>query len=371
MLNFLRNSIINFRGARIGRKIVVIESDDWGSVRMSSKKALNDMDSLGHQLSSSAYNRYDALESEEDLTFLFDLLSKFSDKHGNCPVITANTVVANPDFEKIRDARFQQYFFEPFTETFKRYGNCERSFDLWKQAINLRLFKPQFHCREHLNKQLWLDKLLQGDKVLLDGFQNQIWCVGLKYFESNRVNIYASYDAGTIEELSEHKKSIIEGVSLFEKIFGFSSKTFIANNYIWSSDLNETLRFCGIDAFQGMKFQLLPIINCEKRRKVRRYFGEVNELGQSYFIRNCVFEPSLSNARVDSVDSCLRQISNAFLFNKPAIISMHRLNFIGSIDKKNRDQNLLLFDSLLKQITTKWPDVEFCSSDELLTVLTM
>lgn len=50
---------------------------------------------------------------------------------------------------------------------------------------------------------------------------------------------------------------------------------------------------------------------------------------------------------------------------KAAVISSHRLNFIGNIDIQNRDRNLILFQKLLNEIVKKWPDVEFISSDEL------
>ena len=38
-MNLLSLSKTNLRGKRIERKIVVIESDDWGTVRMSSKES--------------------------------------------------------------------------------------------------------------------------------------------------------------------------------------------------------------------------------------------------------------------------------------------------------------------------------------------
>ena len=38
---------------------------------------------------------------------------------------------------------------------------------------------------------------------------------------------------------------------------------------------------------------------------------------------------------------------------------------MGSLDEKNRTQNLKLLKTLLHKIVKKWPDVEFMSSDEL------
>jgi len=67
----------------------------------------------------------------------------------------------------------------------------------------------------------------------------------------------------------------------------------------------------------------------------------------------------------DSVDECLAQIEDAFRWRKPAIITAHRVNFIGSIEQSNRDKNLRQFKKLLLEIQKKWPEVEFLSADKL------
>jgi len=61
----------------------------------------------------------------------------------------------------------------------------------------------------------------------------------------------------------------------------------------------------------------------------------------------------------------MKQISNSFFWNKPAIISMHRLNFMGSLSEENRTINLSGLNTLLHQIFKQWPDVIFLSSDQL------
>jgi hypothetical protein len=92
--------------------------------------------------------------------------------------------------------------------------------------------------------------------------------------------------------------------------------------------------------------------------------GQKNELGQYYLVRNCFFEP-YKNDDNDWVNYCLERIRIAFKWHKPAIISTHRLNFIGNLVEENRVKNLNLFSLLLKQIIKKWPDVEFKTSDQL------
>ena len=96
----------NLRGWRTNRKIVVFESDDWGSIRMPSREVYEKCLKAGYPVDRNAYERFDSLESNEDLELLFETLSKFKDQHGNHPVITANCLVVNPDFKKIRESGY-------------------------------------------------------------------------------------------------------------------------------------------------------------------------------------------------------------------------------------------------------------------------
>jgi len=63
------------------------------------------------------------LECNEDLEELFNVLTSFKDANNRSPVFTGVNVVANPDFDKIKEANFKQYYYEPFTETLKNIRN--------------------------------------------------------------------------------------------------------------------------------------------------------------------------------------------------------------------------------------------------------
>ena len=84
----------------------------------------------------------------------------------------------------------------------------------------------------------------------------------------------------------------------------------------------------------------------------------------TYQVRNVVFEPAHERG-FDWVNYSLKQIETAFFWNKPAIISSHRVNFCGHIDPKNREVGLTALKQLLHKIVNKWPEVEFMSSVEL------
>lgn len=81
-----------------------------------------------------------------------------------------------------------------------------------------------------------------------------------------------------------------------------------------------------------------------------------------------VFEPS-SDLHKDWLNECKRQIEICLKNGNPIIISSHRVNFVGRINKKNRDNSLRQLLELLKWVSLKWPDVEFMSSDELGEVI--
>ena len=361
MINNLKQvisqNLVNIPGFRTSRKIVVFESDDWGSIRMPSKKVFAALKKFGIPVDKSAYCKFDALESNSDMEILFDLLSIFKDFKGNHPIITANTVVANPDFEKIKENGFKEYFYEPFTETLTKYQYHDKVYDLYKQGINEKLFHPQFHGREHVNVELWM-QLLQNNKNFQFAFQHNMWGLSNDVF-SNTKSIQAALDSNDHQFLST---SIIEGLALFTKLFGYESHSFIANNFIWSVDLEKTLAAHGIKHLQGMKYQLLPKNDGKPRKLIRHYLGDSNTHGQIYGIRNCTFEPSNDKT---TVGQTIKEIENAFFWNKPAVISTHRINFIGSLNERNQKENIEEFKSLIKKILKKWPEVEFMTTMEL------
>jgi hypothetical protein len=357
--NFLSNSAINIRGSRSKRKILVFESDDWGSIRMPNNNVKLILENAGISTSKSAYCMFDSLESNTDLEMLFDILLRFKDINGNHPVITANTVIANPDFKKIENSKFLEYHFEPFTYTLQKYPKHDKVFSYYKLGISEGIFFPQFHGREHVNVEMWLDLLKAGNPNFKLAFNNNMWGLSNDVFPNLPKSIQATFDSNNNHFL---KESIQSGLALFKEIFGYKSESFIANNFIWSNNLNNILFQNGVKYLQGMKYQITPKNGDKKRKLIRHYLGETNIYGQIHLIRNCSFEPSIDN---NSFRKTINEIQNAFFWRKPAIIGTHRLNYIGSLVEENRSKNLKEFTNLLNAILKKWPDIEFMSSCQL------
>ena len=117
------------QGCTTNRHIVVFESDDWGSVRMPSLEVRERLLRNGVVLQSpSSYDKVDTLASEQDLTFLMEVLDSVRDSRGNPAVITFDTIVANPDFKRIKQSGYTEYYYEPFTSTLKKYPGREQCF---------------------------------------------------------------------------------------------------------------------------------------------------------------------------------------------------------------------------------------------------
>jgi hypothetical protein len=366
--DFLTRSLTNIPGWRTNRKIIVFESDDWGSIRMPDKRTYNYLLSKGIQVDRCAFNKYDSLESGEDLIAVFDVLGRFRDKNGSPPVITANCVSANPDFEKINKDNFETYHYEAFTETYRRYPGREDSLRLWKEGINSGYLYPQFHGREHLNVTRWMAALRSNMPETLMAFDNRMFGISKHISTENRESYLAAFDNdGRIED-DGINNILAEGISVFNHIFGFSSKSFIAPNYIWSSEIEKTLSKLGINHIQGKRLQFSPGNGLNNYNRISHFTGERNKVKQIYTVRNCVFEPSLHPGK-DEVSSCLTEINNSFFFGKPAIIESHRLNFIGSLDLTHRTENLKKFNELLAAITRRWPDAEFLTTEQLGTLI--
>lgn len=365
----IRHNINNIPGWRTKRHIVVIESDDWGSIRMSSLENYERLLKTGIPVNKSHFNVKDALECNDDLEELFNVLTNFADSTGRPPVITGVNVVANPDFKAIKDNGFIEYVYEPYTETCKRYPNHDKVYELWKTGIKERLIVPIFHGREHLNAQFWMRALRSGNKSTLAAFDCEITGIPRVGIQGEKVpNFQAAFEIDTINDLSYQREVLKTGLDLFEQLYGYRSKYFVPTNGPFNNSLEKDLNDYGIKYINTGKKQKEPLGE-GKYKTNTRFIGDKNQFGQIYLTRNCFFEPSVSGFGIpesyDWVNHCLKEIEIAFRWHKPATISSHRVNYIGYLHPENREKGLRQLSHLLGEIIKKWPDVEFMTSVEL------
>jgi hypothetical protein len=358
----LRKNISNVFGWRTNRKIIVFESDDWGSVRTSSKTAYEAMLKKGLELDRSNFTKYDALESNRDLERLYEVLSTYKDSTGRHPVFTPMCVVANPDFEKIKLNNFEDYYFETFSDTCKKYPEHDKVVQLWQAGIHERLFVPQLHGREHLNESKWIRALKSNNEGLRLCFDYHSF--GASWYKGQKLTEYlAAFDPETPEDIVKYDKILLDAGLIFNEICGYKPRHFIASNSSEPKSLEKTLKEIGVDYLTRYKFQRYPLGNGKYSFQFN-WLGKENKLGQIYLTRNASFEPS-ENLSDIAVDICLKEIENAFIWGKPAIISSHRVNYVGFIDVLNSDRGTRQLARLLSEISKRWPEVEYLTSVEV------
>ena len=372
MLVKIYNFLMGKRGFKKpgSNPLLIIESDDWGSIRMKSAETLKALEKMNPQWVNDPYLQNDRLESKRDVEGLVSVLQAHRDHNGRSAIITANCISMNPAFPKIRENGFSDFIGEHFQETAFHYEGCENVFETEKAAYEEGFFYPQFHGREHIQINRWMKGLRQGNKDLLNAFDHGIisYCSGEK---TTCAGFYMdAMNASDKQNLDEIIAIVKIGLDGFEQTWGFRSRSMIAPCYYWHPLMEDALVDEGIRLFQGISVQKVSYLNNQpvKFKKMRRVTGEINKNGQYYSVRNAFFEPTL-NPTINWVDGCLAEIGNAFNTNGIAIISAHRLNFIGGIKVENRDKNLKMLNELLSRVKKEWPGVEFGTTDDLLNLL--
>lgn len=367
--NLKQNTLLNLKnipGWKTNRKLVVFAVDDYGNVRVDSKQARERMDKAGLKIHS-RFDAFDTLETREDLEILFNTLSSVKDKNGNPAVFTPLALPCNINFEQMAEEGYQVYRYELLTETFQKLEALqpkayEGAWKLWYNGIKAGLMKPQFHGREHLNIKIINEKLKTKNYEVLTALKTRSY-TSISDTGYKTIGYTGAFQFWDFAENVGFGKIVKTGLEAFKKVFGYKATVFNApaggeSNYIYKFLLDG-----------GVRFIEVPLIKKEhlgfgKYKRVFNYTGKKYEPGQTFLVRNCVFEPT-SDTSIDWVGYAMKQIEFAFRWNRPAVISSHRVNFCGHVDPNNRKTGINALSKLLKSITSKWGDVEFVSLEEL------
>jgi hypothetical protein len=360
----LKKHLINLRGKNVNDKIVIIESDDWGSIRIPNQNCQNHLVSGGLIDLKNNFSAFDCLESGSDLLALYAVLGQHKDRLGNSPIFTANMVMQNPDFDKIQNNHFNKFYSEPFFETYRSYYPEEKTFDKLMQGIETGVIFPQFHADVHLNFIKWLKLLQNNDQRFMTAFQMRCFAIDDVGTDNLRNNLMATYDYFSSDELDVIRESIDTGLTIFKDTFGFNSRTTIAPCYVWNAHIEKKFKEHNVEAFQSSYVQKFNIPEKSKHKNIWKIGGNQNQNGQLNFVRNVLFEPSVKG--VNWVDKSLESVKIAFAWKKPAILSTHRVNYVSGLSISNRENSLDQLNNLLLEILRRYPEVIFLSSPQLI-----
>jgi hypothetical protein len=271
----------------------------------------------------------------------------------------------------MKEEGYKNVHIELLPLTFKKLSSLqpfayEGAWNFWQEGINKGLMCPEFHGREHFNLKIFKEKLAKKDQALILSLENRsLTNVGYSGYSS--IGWTASFSFwDPVKDTAYFPQMIKEGLDFFEQVYGYESVAFTPPAQQVPSDLESELRNFGLEALDKPFFQKKHVgfdrykmEFCTMRYKEKKGLVEL--------VRNVVFEPTASS--IDHVSKALAQIEAAFTWNKPAIISSHRVNFCGHIDPNNREKGLGDLKSLLGAIVKKWPDVEFVSIRDLVQLI--
>lgn len=354
----------NLKGPKIDKHIIIFQSDDWGSIRVSSRENYDKV-SRKYPGGANPFSMFDCLESLDDINGLVDVLRSFKDKEGNNPCFTLNFAMANPDFERISFSN-KEYHNKPFYESYSDYYQQDL-LPVINQAIKQKIFDPQLHCMEHLNVNRWFHDLLNGDEHLKFAYSLHMTSVEACYNEFNTHTYQDSFNYDDEKELPFLEHSLLEATNIFADSFSKIPRSFVASCYIWDDSIEELLCKRNIKYIQTGYYQYIAHhIGTFKMKKRAHYFWEKTNLGIRYLLRNCSFEPMYYDNKDECIKKCMLDIRSAFKRNKPAIIDSHRVNYIGGIFENNRINNLNALAKLISQILCDYPDAIFMSTEAFI-----
>lgn len=373
MIHQIKSSLIlnakNIVGWKSQQKYVVFSVDDYGNVRLDSAQARRQMDQAGMKI----YARFDALdtlETRQDLEQLYEVLHSVRGQDGKPAVLTPFALPCNIDFETMAREGYVQYRYENLDQTYEKLAqrdpqSYEGAWDLWREGIRAGIMQPQFHGREHLNLYLFNDKLHHRDPELLTALKNRSY-TSISEDNYPHHSSTAAYDFYDPAELEPMKENLRDGLARFEQVYGYKSDYFTPPVYRIHHSLFPTL------VENGVKFIDLDLVRNEHQgwgqyKRTFNYTGKKTPEGLQVMVRNVVFEPTEERG-LDWTAFALQQIEAAFRWNRPAIISSHRVNFCGHIDPHNRAKGLAELKKLLQAIVQKWPDVQFLGASDLAKI---
>lgn len=354
-------------GKRVPHKMIIFESDDWGSNYIAGKEEFNKLVKAGILSdNSSPYTKYDTIARAKDLEILFETLHSVKDAQGKPAVLSAFFAPVNPDFDKIAACDFKEYHYETFLETIARTGEDKAVASLWKEGIDSGMIVPAYHAREHLCVPLWMEHLQNNHKKVREAFKHRFYSVGVEKLPKEVSSFRPSLFFKNEEQKKYIQESLKDGLDILESILKIRPTVFCPPNGMSHIEFDQTLASIGVRSIKANPNRLEPDGQggiTTKKINLRK----PNNCGQRFYTRNCWFEPY--QLKRNPVDFCMAQIEGAFNWNKAAVICSHRISYMGGIDAANRESGIRELQNLLRAIVQKWPDVIFASSEDYSKIL--
>ena len=303
-------------------KAVVLESDDWGLCAWvpdeQAYRVLADTPAW-RGATGRVYGR-STLEHAADVARLAATLLEFRGGDGRPPVWQANTVMATPDFERLRPPLFEGealplVHYPEFPSRWQRPGLGAAV----REATEAGVWWPELHGLVHLPRAAWLHALRRGISDARRAHEQQ--CLVCEAVEAA-----AEFDSS--EPAALRSESLALAVERFRACFGRAPSSLIAPDYRWDARMEDDAESLGLTCIQGAAEQAghpFPRL----RRLLHRYRWPDARGRRFYLPPRTAFEPRGQHARGVRLGAAAahRAARRAWGRGQPAIVSSHRLNY--------------------------------------------
>jgi hypothetical protein len=338
-------------GFYFDRPLVLLQSDDWGRAGLRDREGLEQLQSAGLQLGERPYDFY-TLETAEDLGELSALLTGHRDSAGRHPSLEMNFILANPDFAKMRESDWRQIHLLPLSEGLPEGWSRPGLLDAYRAGIAAGVSYPALHGSTHFCQPA-VERSANTDGERASLLQT-LWKAGTPYIHWRMPWIgYEYWDAGRPEDerflAAESQRELIgRAVGGFAKLFSSLPRSACAPGYRANDDTHRAWAQHGIRVAQNGPGTIYP-----------PYFDRHGVLNLS---RTVEFEPATDPAF--SLEKCLRQAEQCFAAGRPAIVSVHSINFHSTV-KDFRTRTLEQLHEFLTTIESKHSDVLYLHDEDL------
>lgn len=303
-------------------KAVVFESDDWGLCAWSpdeqAHRVLTDTPAF-RSPAGQAYGR-STLESAGDVERLVATLLEFRGGDGFPPVWQANTVVASPDYARLKPPLFEAdalpLLFHPEAPSrWQRPG-------LWTRVRDAReagVWWPELHGLTHLPEHAWLTALRRNRTDARRAFDQQSpVCEAVE----------ASGELDPTEPRELRERNLARAVLAFERLFGRMPLSLCPPDYRWDDAIEEDAEKIGITTWQGRAERNpgpIPMLH----RMTRKLRWQAERGVRFYLPPRIAFEPrgAVNGSTRVGVAGVHRRVHEAWAAGRPAVVSTHRLNY--------------------------------------------
>ena len=77
------DTYLDYKSFFSNRQLLIIESDDWGSLRTKNKQILDKLNAISPAVKGDRFTQLDSIADADDLSALFEALSSVKDFNGN------------------------------------------------------------------------------------------------------------------------------------------------------------------------------------------------------------------------------------------------------------------------------------------------